>query len=108
METNAPQGDIEPPIERSPAVFGPRSLAARFGPVTLLSVAALLLSLYKLGASPMWSDETASVSISVQHGHALWSAVASDGGSMSAYYLLLHTLFLAGLDSPRTRCGSSR
>jgi hypothetical protein len=72
-------------------------LAARFGPVTLLSVAALLLSLYKLGASPMWSDETASVSISVQHGHALWSAVASDGGSMSAYYLLLHTSFLAGL-----------
>jgi uncharacterized membrane protein len=45
----------------------------------------------------MWSDETASVSISVQHGHGLWSAVASDGGSMSAYYLLLHTLFLAGL-----------
>jgi mannosyltransferase len=55
------------------------------------------LSLYKLASSPMWSDETASVSISVQHGHGLWSAVASDGGSMSAYYLLLHTLFLAGL-----------
>ena len=45
----------------------------------------------------MWSDETASVSISIQHGHGLWSAVASDGGSMSAYYLLLHALFLAGL-----------
>jgi hypothetical protein len=45
----------------------------------------------------MWSDETASVSISVQHGHALWSAVASDGGSMSGYYLLLHVLFLAGM-----------
>jgi uncharacterized membrane protein len=45
----------------------------------------------------MWNDEVASVSISVQHGHALWSAVASDGGSMSAYYLVLHTLFLAGM-----------
>jgi uncharacterized membrane protein len=45
----------------------------------------------------MWNDEVASVSISVQHGHGLWSAVASDGGSMSGYYLLLHTLFLSGL-----------
>jgi hypothetical protein len=51
----------------------------------------------------MWSDEVASVSISVQHGHTLWRAIASDGGSMSAYYLLLHTLFLAGIgQSPVT------
>jgi len=62
-----------------------------------LTAAAVPLSLYRLSMSPMWSDETASVSISVQHGHALWSAISSDGGSMSAYYLLLHTLFLAGM-----------
>ncbi len=69
----------------------------RWAPVGILTVVAVLLSAYRLGSSPMWSDEVASVSISVQHGHALWSAVASDGGSMSAYYLLLHTLFLAGM-----------
>ena len=69
----------------------------RWAPVGILTVAAALLSAYRLGSSPMWSDEVASVSISVEHGHALWSAVASDGGSMSAYYLLLHTLFLAGM-----------
>jgi len=62
-----------------------------------LTIAAVPLSLYKLGSAPVWSDEAASVSISVQHGSALWSAVASDGGSMSAYYLLLHGLFLAGM-----------
>jgi hypothetical protein len=72
-------------------------LLARWAPVSVLTIAAALLSAYRLGASPMWSDETASVSISVQHGHAFWSAVASDGGSMSAYYVLLHTLFLAGM-----------
>ena len=88
---------MSPTAWRSPEGGGTKSLLARFGPVAFLTIAAALLSLYKLGSSPMWSDETASVSISVQHGHALWSAVASDGGSMSAYYLLLHTLFLAGL-----------
>jgi hypothetical protein len=69
----------------------------RWGPAALLTIAAGLLSAYKLGSSPMWSDETASVSISVQHGHELWSAITSDGGNMSVYYMLLHTLFLAGL-----------
>lgn len=76
-------------------------LLVRWGPPALLTIAAVPVSLYKLGSAPMWNDETASVSISVQHGHAFWSAVASDGGSMSAYYILLHTLFLAGLaESP--------
>ena len=76
-------------------------MLVRWGPPALLTIAAVPVSLYKLGSAPMWNDETASVSISVQRGHAFWSAVASDGGSMSAYYLLLHGLFLAGLaESP--------
>ena len=86
---------VLPPVARS--TERRRALLARWGPVALLTIAAALVSLYRLGSSPMWSDETASVSIAVQHGHGLWSAVANDGGSMSAYYVLLHTLFLAGL-----------
>ena len=95
----APGSEVPPapPVAAAPAARVSCSLLAGLVPVALLTVAAGLLSLYKLGSSPMWSDETASVSISVQHGRALWSAIASDGGSMSGYYLLLHSLFRAGL-----------
>ena len=93
---DAPCAGVDLPAVRRPPE-GRRASLARWGPATLLTIAAALLSLYKLGSSPMWNDETASVSISVQHGHALWSAITSDGGSMSAYYMLLHALFLAGL-----------
>ncbi len=88
---------LRPPLPVSSQGRGLASRLVRSGPVGILTVAAALVSAYRLGSSPMWSDEVASVSISVQHGHALWSAVASDGGSMSAYYLLLHTLFLVGM-----------
>ncbi len=80
----------------------PGRLLVRWGPPACLTVAAVALSLHKLGAAPMWSDETASVSIAVQHGQALWRAIVSDGGSMSAYYLLLHGLFLVGMGQGAT------
>ena len=98
---DAPSADVDVPALRRPPE-GHGAWLARWGPATVLTIAAALLSLYKLGSSPMWNDETASVSISVQHGHELWSAITSDGGSMSAYYMLLHTLFLAGLGQSAT------
>jgi len=80
----------------------PKVLLVRWGPPACLTIAAVALSLHRLGAAPMWSDETASVSIAVQDGQALWRAIISDGGSMSAYYLLLHGLFSAGMGQGAT------
>ncbi len=92
----------EPDAAPIPRRRDPKRLLVRWVPPACLTVAAVALSLYKLGAAPMWSDETASVSIAVQHGQALWRAIISDGGSMSAYYVLLHGLFLAGMGQGAT------
>jgi mannosyltransferase len=40
-------------------------------------------------------DEAATVAIASQHGSALWSAIAHDGGNMTGYYLLLHLTIAA-------------
>ena len=40
----------------------------------------------------LWLDEAATVAIASQHGSALWSAIAHDGGNMLGYYALLHVL----------------
>ena len=58
------------------------------GPAAL----ALVLSLYELTARSLWLDEAATVAIAGQHGSALWSAIAHDGGNMLGYYALLHVL----------------
>jgi mannosyltransferase len=55
-------------------------------------VLAAALVLYELGTRSLWLDEAATVSIASQHGHALWHAIAHDGGNMLGYYLLLHVL----------------
>ena len=53
---------------------------------------ALVLCLYELTARSLWLDEAATVAIAGQHGSALWSAIAHDGGNMLGYYALLHVL----------------
>src|SRR5437763_11716851 len=53
---------------------------------------ALGLCLYQLSTRSLWLDEAASVSIAGQHGSALGTALARDGGNMLGYYGLLHVL----------------
>jgi len=53
---------------------------------------AAILSLLQITGRSLGFDEGATVAIASQHGSALWSAIAHDGGNMSGYYLLLHAL----------------
>jgi mannosyltransferase len=53
---------------------------------------AAVLSLYRITGRSLGFDEGATVAIVSQHGHALWMAIAHDGGNMAGYYLLLHVL----------------
>ncbi len=88
------QTELPPVRTPAPAVPTPdrrersRDLAAVAGPVVL----ALVLCLYELTTRSLWLDEAATVAIAGQHGSALWSAVAHDGGNMLGYYALLHVL----------------
>jgi 4-amino-4-deoxy-L-arabinose transferase-like glycosyltransferase len=61
-------------------------------PVALPCLLAAALVLLELGTRSLWLDEAATVAIAGQHGGALWSAIAHDGGNMLGYYLLLHVL----------------
>jgi mannosyltransferase len=63
-------------------------VAVVVGPALL----ALALCLYELSTRSLWLDEAATVAIAGQHGSALWSAIAHDGGNMLGYYALLHVL----------------
>ncbi len=53
---------------------------------------AAALCLYDLSARSLWLDEAATFSIASQHGAALGSALAHDGGNMLGYYALIHVL----------------
>ncbi len=64
------------------------AVAALAAPTAL---AAVLVAV-GLSARSLGFDEAASVTIAAQHGHALWRAIAHDGGNMSGYYLLLHVV----------------
>ena len=67
----------------------------RAGDVLLIAGPALLagfLCCYQLAGRSLGFDEAASVTIAAQHGAALRTAIAHDGGNMSGYYLLLHAL----------------
>ncbi|HTX13068.1 MAG TPA: glycosyltransferase family 39 protein [Solirubrobacteraceae bacterium] len=69
--------------------------ATRWGDVAAVTGPALLavaLCLYELTARSLWLDEAATVAIASQHGSALWSAIAHDGGNMLGYYALIHVL----------------
>jgi mannosyltransferase len=63
--------------------------AAAVGIPTVLAAA---LCLYEITGPSLGFDEAASVTIAAQHGSALGSAIAHDGGNMSGYYALLHVL----------------
>ena len=58
------------------------------GPAAL----AIALCLISLTSRSLWLDEAATVAIAGQHGSALWSAIAHDGGNMLGYYALEHVL----------------
>jgi mannosyltransferase len=53
---------------------------------------AIALCLIELTSRSLWLDEAATAAIAGQHGSALWSAIAHDGGNMLGYYTLLHGL----------------
>jgi mannosyltransferase len=55
------------------------------------AIAAVLCFIEITGRS-IGFDEAATVTIAAQHGSALGSAIAHDGGNMSGYYVLLHVL----------------
>jgi mannosyltransferase len=53
---------------------------------------ALGLCLIGISGRSLGFDESATVAIAGQHGSALWSGIAHDGGNMSGYYVLMHVL----------------
>ncbi len=72
-----------------------RAQAARTWDRAAIAVPALVaavLCLISITGRSLGFDEAATVTIASQHGSALWSAIAHDGGNMSGYYLLLHVL----------------
>ena len=87
MVTLAPARTAEP--TRSTAVRGGwRDAAVIAGPAGL----AVVLCLIELTTRSLWLDEAATAAIASQHGSALWSAIAHDGGNMLGYYAVLHVL----------------
>jgi mannosyltransferase len=60
--------------------------------VGLPAAVAAILSFIAITGRSLGFDEAATVTIASQHGSALGSAIAHDGGNMSGYYLLLHLL----------------
>jgi hypothetical protein len=60
--------------------------------VGLPALVATVLSFVAITGRSLGFDEAATVTIASQHGSALGSAIAHDGGNMSGYYLLEHVL----------------
>ena len=85
--TNATATPERHPANCRGAYFAPRSRRLT-GPAVL----AAGLSFYEIGARSIWLDESASISIASQHGAALGTAMAHDGGNMLAYYALVHVM----------------
>lgn len=77
-----------------PATAAPAGSAAarRWLAVVIPTALGLLLSVYRITGRSLGFDEGATVSIASQHGAALRTAIAHDGGNMSGYYLLTHVL----------------
>ncbi|HXZ83783.1 MAG TPA: glycosyltransferase family 39 protein [Acidimicrobiales bacterium] len=65
---------------------------ARWGVVAVPTVIAAVLGAIDLGGRSLWLDESATFAIAAQHGAALASAMARDGGNMLGYYALIHVL----------------
>ena len=83
-------------LVRAPEAAPPRSTRdRRIHDVAVVAGPALLavaLCLIQLTSRSLWLDEAATVAIAGQHGSALWSAIAHDGGNMLGYYALLHVV----------------
>jgi hypothetical protein len=60
--------------------------------IAIPALLGIALCLIAITDRSLGFDEGASVTISSQHGGALGSAIAHDGGNMSGYYVLLHVL----------------
>lgn len=91
---------VAEPVAPAPSASDERAGADRTRLLDLATVAtpaalALILSLLDITARSLGFDEAASVTIAAQHGSALGSAIAHDGGNMSGYYLLLHGVIAA-------------
>jgi len=75
-----------------------------YGFVAVCTISSFVLGSYHLGASSIWGDEGASISIASQRGTQLLHAIAHDGGNFAFYYLVLHvviSLFGTGTDTMR-------
>ena len=62
--------------------------------VALATAGAVALSLHDLGLRSIWGDEGATLSISSQHGLALFHAIARDGGNLALYYVVEHAVIV--------------
>jgi mannosyltransferase len=60
--------------------------------IVVPALLAAVLSAIAIGSRSLGFDEGATVAIVSQHGSALGSAIARDGGNMAGYYLLMHVL----------------
>ncbi len=87
-ERALPSPGAPEPRTGAPTAEHRADLAAVLGPCALAAV----LVFVELGTRSLWLDEGATIAISTQHGSALWSAIAHDGGNMLAYYLFQHGL----------------
>jgi mannosyltransferase len=90
MATQTKTRRAKPAAPADERVGGGRRLDAAVvaGPALL----AVALCLYELTTRSLWLDEAATVAIAGQHGSALWSAMAHDGGNMLGYYAVVHVL----------------
>ncbi len=77
--------------EAGGAVATPSRLV-RWGVVAFPTALAFVLAMIDLDARSLWLDEAATVSITAQHGAALGTAMARDGGNMLGYYALIHVV----------------
>jgi 4-amino-4-deoxy-L-arabinose transferase-like glycosyltransferase len=60
--------------------------------VAVPALLAALLSVIAIGSRSLGFDEGTTVAIVSQHGSALGSAIARDGGNMAGYYVFMHVL----------------
>ena len=94
---SSPAKDQPPRVSAAAAPSGAsrearRERRADGAAVAVPTVLAAALCLYEITGPSLGFDEAASVTIAAQHGSALGSAIAHDGGNMSGYYALLHVL----------------
>lgn len=77
------------------AAAGRRPQARDLLAIGIPAVVAAVLGMIELSGRSLGFDEGATATIAAQHGSALGSAIAHDGGNMSGYYLLEHVMIAA-------------